>query len=416
MPQQQQQQSSGGSKVGIVFSALALIVVAGLAIFMFLPKKGTLKIDLQAKGGGSVDKAEIFVDGQKKCDITPCIVADLDPGARTVKVIVPNAGSVEPVTVTVEAGKEVPVNISVDSGAGAAPTTSPVAANTATGIKILAATPNTKVFLDGTEKGSLPTDLTDVKPGSHKLRFDAGDRYERLEQSVDVEAGKMKEIGPIKLKVLKGQIILELVTEGAEVKLVNAKKVEKKIPEKEWKSQPVKIDLDPTEGWKLVATKKGMDDFTSDLAFDDGHAEKPVRIDLASPKAAGTDSGSGSATGTASGSISDTGSTGSSPSTSSTGTSTGTSGGTSTTSTTPTATATSTEKAPAATGTGTLNINSIPVSKVILDGKPIGSTPKVGISVPAGSHTVVFIHPEKGKKSTTVTVKAGETKTAAVKF
>ena len=65
---------------------------------MFLPKKGILKIDLQAKGGGSVDKAEIFVDGQKKCDITPCIVADLDPGSRTVKVIVPNAGPVDPVT------------------------------------------------------------------------------------------------------------------------------------------------------------------------------------------------------------------------------------------------------------------------------------------------------------------------------
>ncbi len=410
--QQQQQQSSGGSKVGIVFSALALIVVAGLAVFMFMPKKGILKIDLQAKGGGSVDKAEIFVDGQKKCDITPCIVADLDPGARTIKVIIPNAGPVEPVTVTVEAGKELPVMIPIDSGSGGTPTTPPVAANTATGIKILAATPNTKVFLDGTEKGSLPADLTDVKPGSHKLRFDAGDRYERLDQSVDVEAGKLKEIGPIKLKVLKGQIILELVTEGAEVKLVNAKKVEKKIPEKEWKSQPVKIDLDPTEGWKLVATKKGMDEFTRDLAFDDGNAEKLVRIDLANPKAATADSGSGSATGTASGSISDTGSTGTTPPTS-TGTS---SGGTSTTAPTGTTASTSTEKAPPASGTGTLNINSIPVSKVILDGKPIGSTPKVGNSVPAGSHTVVFIHPEKGKKSTSVTVKAGETKTAAVKF
>ncbi len=420
MPQQQQQ-SSGGSKVGLVFSVLALLVVAGLAVFMFMPKKGTLKIDLQAKGGGGVDKAEIFVDGQKKCDITPCIVADLDPGPRTVKVIIPNAGPVEPVTVTVEAGKEIPVMIPIDSGAGSAPTTPPVAANSATGIKILAATPNTKVFLDGTEKGSLPTDLSDVKPGSHKLRFDAGDRYERLEQSVDVEAGKMKEIGPIKLKVLKGQIILELATEGAEVKLVNAKKVEKKIPEKEWKTQPVKIDLDPTEGWKLVATKKGMDEFTRDLAFDDGNAEKPIRIDLANPKAATADSGSGSTTGSASGSITDTGSTSTSPAstgTSSGGTSTGTSsGGTSTTTPTTTATATATDKAPPpATGTGTLNINSIPVSKVILDGKPIGSTPKVGISVPAGSHTVVFIHPEKGKKSTTVTVKAGETKTAAVKF
>jgi hypothetical protein len=36
--------------------------------------------------------------------------------------------------------------------------------------------------------------------------------------------------------------------------------------------------------------------------------------------------------------------------------------------------------------------------------------------VPPGSHTVMFIHPEKGKKSVTVTVKAGEKKGASVKF
>ena len=54
-------------------------------------------------------------------------------------------------------------------------------------------------------------------------------------------------------------------------------------------------------------------------------------------------------------------------------------------------------------------------SKVVLDGRPLGSTPKVGVSVSAGSHTVTFITAD-GKKSVTVQVKAGETKTAAVKF
>lgn len=77
---------------------------------------------------------------------------------------------------------------------------------------------------------------------------------------------------------------------------------------------------------------------------------------------------------------------------------------------------TSSMPSPPVTATAILNINSIPVSKVILDGKPIGSTPKVGISVPIGTRTVVFIHPDKGKKTVSVTLKAGETKTAAVKF
>ncbi|MDI1481120.1 PEGA domain-containing protein [Polyangium sp. y55x31] len=405
--------SSGGSKIGIILGAVALVAVIGLGVFMFLPKKGSLKIDIQSKGA-PISKAEIFVDGQKKCDTTPCVVAELGPGEKTVRVIVADLGKDEKVSAVVEAGKETPVMVTLETSGAAPATSAPAAANAnVTGLKILAATPNTKVWIDGTEKGVLPVELKDITAGSHKLKFEAGDRYDRLEQTVDIEAGKMKEIGPIKLKVLRGQIVLELATEGAAVKLVNAKKEEKKIPEKEWKNQPVKIELDPTAGWKLVATKKGLDDFTQDLAFDDGLAEKPIRIALYEPGKAPTNDAvaSGSVSGSASGSATDTGSATGSASTGSTGSTGSTSSGTSSTA----STASGGDKAPA-TGNGTLNINSIPVSKVVLDGRPLGSTPKVGVSVPAGTHTVTFIHPDKGKQTVSVTVKAGETKTAAVKF
>jgi serine/threonine-protein kinase len=52
----------------------------------------------------------------------------------------------------------------------------------------------------------------------------------------------------------------------------------------------------------------------------------------------------------------------------------------------------------------------------LVDGRPLGSTPKIGVSVSAGSHTVVFIHPQHGRKTRTVKVKAGGTATAAVRF
>lgn len=67
-------------------------------------------------------------------------------------------------------------------------------------------------------------------------------------------------------------------------------------------------------------------------------------------------------------------------------------------------------------GLATLNINSIPVSNVVLDGRPLGTTPKVRLSLQAGSHTVLFVHPKKGKKTVTVILKPGETKTASVRF
>jgi serine/threonine-protein kinase len=60
-----------------------------------------------------------------------------------------------------------------------------------------------------------------------------------------------------------------------------------------------------------------------------------------------------------------------------------------------------------------LNINSIPVSSVILDGMPIGSTPKVKFPVSPGSHSILFVNADQGfKKQISVAVGAGETKAA----
>ncbi len=65
---------------------------------------------------------------------------------------------------------------------------------------------------------------------------------------------------------------------------------------------------------------------------------------------------------------------------------------------------------------GLLNINSIPPSKVVLDGRPIGSAPKVGVRVPAGKHKVIFIHPELGRRELLVDVLPGTTAKAVVRF
>jgi hypothetical protein len=65
---------------------------------------------------------------------------------------------------------------------------------------------------------------------------------------------------------------------------------------------------------------------------------------------------------------------------------------------------------------GRLNINSIPYSKVVLDGRPLGDTPRVEIAVAAGMHTVLFVHPEHGRIQREVYVDSGRTVLAAVRF
>ena len=58
-----------------------------------------------------------------------------------------------------------------------------------------------------------------------------------------------------------------------------------------------------------------------------------------------------------------------------------------------------------------MNLNAIPVSNVLLDGRPMGQTPRMGVSVPPGSHTVVFVNSGQGQR-----VAAGLTTYAASKF
>src|SRR5262249_15622392 len=138
------------------------------------------------------------------------------------------------------------------------------------------------VLVDGADKGTLPVELKDLSPGSHKVRFDGGDRYEKSEQTVDLAAGQTKDLGEIKLKVLKGQVTLDIATPGVAVTVVRGgeKKVEKKLPDSLLKSPPVKLDIDTSEKWRIVATKKGFDEYTQDLTFDDGQAEKTLKVEL----------------------------------------------------------------------------------------------------------------------------------------
>jgi len=65
---------------------------------------------------------------------------------------------------------------------------------------------------------------------------------------------------------------------------------------------------------------------------------------------------------------------------------------------------------------GYLNINSSPVTRVVLDGKVLGSTPKVGVKVTPGVHLVTFVSVDGIKVEKSVLVVAGDTVSVAHKF
>jgi PEGA domain len=55
---------------------------------------------------------------------------------------------------------------------------------------------------------------------------------------------------------------------------------------------------------------------------------------------------------------------------------------------------------------GRLSVNAVPWADVSIDGLPRGTTPLGELSVPIGTHEVVFRHPQLGERRQTVTVKA----------
>src|SRR4029079_2068663 len=58
---------------------------------------------------------------------------------------------------------------------------------------------------------------------------------------------------------------------------------------------------------------------------------------------------------------------------------------------------------------GTLSVNAVPWAEVFVDGKTIGVTPLGSVSVPVGSHEILWRHPQFGEKRRTAVVGAQST-------
>ncbi|MEO7032915.1 MAG: carboxypeptidase regulatory-like domain-containing protein [Polyangiaceae bacterium] len=364
------QPNSGGR--GWMIGLIALLLVgAGAAVMVLLPKKGSLVLTVAGPGNKPVDTVEVYVDNVKKCDVSPCRVSDLVAGTHLVKVTAAGYAPTADQGVKISSGDEAVQNIALSR------------ASDGTGIRVTAEGRGIKLSVDGKDIGPLPQELKDLAPGDHLVHLDGGERYESFEKHVTVDADQMQTIEP-KLRVKKGLATIKLGdnADGAKVLLVSGSE-RRPLP-----ALPITVDISVDKPYSVVATKKGFGDFEEKVVFEDGQAERTFLVNLS-----------------ASGSAAPTPPTEPAPATPA---------HTSTPSSTP---ATPRTAAPApATGNGTLNMNAIPVSSVLLDGRPMGQTPKMGVSVAPGPHTVVFVNADKGRKSQSVTIVSGKSSTVVVRF
>jgi PEGA domain len=246
-----------------------------------------------------------------------------------------------------------------------------------TGFKIEGSQPGAKLFLDDREVGPLPQELRDLQPGSHQVKV-TGERYAPVEKSITGNKDEVQDLGPVTLKVVKGKATISLGSPGAKVFIVSGS------DRRELPVLPISVDIDTSKQWSLVASKPGYSDYNQAISFDDGQAEKAYTVTLDQKLPFSNAGGGWSAPRAAPASAPPV-----APS------------------------QPSSESSSSEGGQAFLNINSIPASSVILDGKPIGSTPKLKYAVSPGSHSVVFVNPDQNfKKQVSVTVGAGETKAA----
>lgn len=364
-------------KTGLYAGIAAVAVLVGGFFLFGGSEPGGLVISVSGPGGKVVKGVTVQVDGKTVCSDSTCKVEDLEPGSYVVKATADGYAEMAGKAYEVAEGEQKAINIELTAdGKG-------------TGLKVSSKASGLTLTVDGKRIGSLPQELTELAPGDHKIAISGSPFIKDFEQTVTVKEGELLEFEP-ELQLNKGQVSIQLddSSKGAKVALVvDGKRRSLASTIKKAQSDTVKIDL-PIDGkkYQLIATRKGYVDFEEDLEFT---VENPVQtINLTLEKE-----------GTGEADEEEVPAAAPAPRT-------GPSGGGSP----------APAPRPAASGTGSLNINSIPVSNVLLDGRPIGSTPKMGLTVSAGPHTVVFIHPQHGRKVYPVTVTAGKVSTAAVRF
>jgi hypothetical protein len=363
------------NKKYLIGGAVALLA---LLVWLIVPKgdgEGDLVINVSGPAGVAVDGIRVFVDGDLTCEDSPCSLKDVAAKGHVITVEAPGYNRSAPVAVLVKRGETALHSVELARAKG-------------TGLAIPESPGDVTVTLDGKALGRPPLKLDDIAAGEHTLQFSGGERLAAEERRIQIQPGEVFTLAPVKLRVLRGRV--KLVPgpnmRGAQVSL-DGRSI----------SLPYEAELDATQPHRVQISKEGFTTFGTDVTFEAGEPTRQLTLELQrdnseKPEAeevqAATQDQFASASEApraASGGKAKAASAPSSPK-------------------------------PAAGGNAKLTLLSVPEAVVILDGRPIGKTPKKAVSVPAGNHSIVFVHPTKGRKRASAKLAGGASKTIAVKF
>jgi serine/threonine protein kinase len=377
---------SSGSNVGVLVGiGLTLLGVLGLIGWMVLRPGEPATIHLATS---PVDPVVLFDEQPVQATSSPFVIPNVEPGVPHLLEVRKRGFRVWSMTLEAQPGQTltlpavtlVPEEPTVAAGPGPSGTepSSPTPPTTATaGFSLTSDPAGATVFVDGSERGTTPVTLSDLAAGPRQVRVVASGRLP-WESTINVVAGSILPLAPV---ALAPAVTVSFTSDpsGAEVTLVRGNTRERVG------TTPCETSVDPSADWTVEMESAGYRTWSRELRIRAGSTTHEVEATLAEERVAVVSMRERPIA------ISTM-----EPTT------------TSTMVDEPVTPPTMTE----AGGSGTLRINSRPWSQVFVDGRLIGNTPQMNISLSAGRHQVTLVNPDFNVRHTiSVNIVAGETVT-----
>lgn len=265
-----------------------------------------------------------------------------------------------------------------------------------------------RLRLDGKEVGTLPLEVKNIRPGEHALEFSVDDHYATETMQVSLAPNETRELAAVFLKVVRGIASFDVRTEGATLALWSG-------DQRRILSDPSRpIEVDTSRPASLEISKPGYQTVREPLIFEED-AKKTFVVQV------GPRESSAVAVAEAKPRRDNRVASLDAPAL-------------------PPRSSIAREPRPrveresppvkaeaaprpepadktveTAGGNCSFNFNSLPPSNVVLDGRPLGQTPKMGVPVPPGTHNAMFVNGDDTKR-VPVACKGGEKKTVAIRF
>ena len=378
-PASGEKKSMGPMVIGLVAVLLGL---AAAAWFLLAKDPGTIRLATDPPD------SEVYMDSVRVAgSSSPFIITNVTPGVPHIIEVRAEGFRSWSAPITVQSGQELSMDAVALRPEGGGAGTTRVAGGTG-GFTLNTTPPGATVYVDGTRlPGTTPVTAADLSAGAHQVRVEM-EGHGTWQDEIVIAAGQTVAVPSVALSPAEVLVRFASTPPGASVLLVGPSR------ERRLGVTPTEVDVDMQHGpYTVRMTLDGFTEWSEPLQVTGAAREFDVTATLQRAGRVGTSTAGTAPTGTAGTMTADTSDMGG---------------------TTTVAAMDEPAETPmtGGTGPGTLRINTRPWSQVYVDGRLIGNTPQMNISLPAGSHRVTLVNPDFNiRQSVSVTIEAGQVTT-----